>query len=88
MRKRSSFCKMVKGELQPATVYEDNEILAIMDLYPATPGHILVLPKQHIENIYTLPYNLGAHIMEVAIKYIPSSEKSIIPGRLKPDSSQ
>ena len=39
-----------------------------MDLYPATPGYILVLPKQHIENIYNMPDELGGHTMKVTVK--------------------
>ncbi len=74
------FCQMVRGELQAIKVYEDAEVLAIMDLYPATRGHILVLTKRHIENIYSLPDDLGARIMEVVIK-ISRAVKS----RLAPD---
>ncbi len=58
---------MVRGELFPIKVYEDEESLSIMDLYPAIRGHILVLPKRHIEDIYILPPALGAHIMSVAV---------------------
>ncbi len=53
-----------------------------MDLYPATPGHILVLPKQHIENIYTLPYDLGAHIMRVAINISQAVKRQLSPDGL------
>ncbi|MGH8427799.1 MAG: histidine triad nucleotide-binding protein [Gammaproteobacteria bacterium] len=42
------FCKMVRGEIKPDTVYEDEEILAFRDLNPQAPVHILVIPKRHI----------------------------------------
>lgn len=45
------FCKMVKGEIQTNKVYEDEEILAFYDINPATPIHILVIPKKHIDCI-------------------------------------
>jgi histidine triad (HIT) family protein len=58
---------MAKHELKPVVVHEDDEILAIMDLYPATPGHVLILPKQHIEDIFAMPSETGARIMAVAV---------------------
>ena len=42
------FCKIVKGEVPSNKVYEDDEILAFHDINPATPIHILVIPKKHI----------------------------------------
>lgn len=61
------FCRMVKHELNHVPVLEDREVLAIMDLYPATPGHVLVLPKKHIETLYEIPADLGARIMAITI---------------------
>ena len=42
------FCKIVKGEVPSNKVYEDEDILAFNDINPATPIHILVIPKKHI----------------------------------------
>ena len=42
------FCKIVKEEVPSNKVYEDDEILAFHDINPATPIHILVIPKKHI----------------------------------------
>lgn len=44
------FCKIVKGEIPSNKVYEDEDILAFYDINPATPIHILVIPKKHIAN--------------------------------------
>jgi histidine triad (HIT) family protein len=82
VEKDCPFCRMVRGELHPITVYEDTEVLSIMDLYPATPGHMLVLPKQHIENIYILPPDLGAHIMRIAIKISQAVKSQLAPNGL------
>ena len=73
------FCRMVRGELQPIMVYGDQDVLAIMDLYPATQGHILVLPKRHIENIYSLPPDLGGHIMKVTINIAQAVKRQLSP---------
>ena len=45
------FCKIIKGEIPSERVYEDNEIIAIKDINPAAPIHILVIPKKHIPTL-------------------------------------
>lgn len=45
------FCKIIKGEIPSEKVYEDEEVLAFKDINPATPIHILIIPKKHIENL-------------------------------------
>lgn len=45
------FCKIIKGEIPGRKAYEDERILAIHDINPAAPVHILVMPKEHIASI-------------------------------------
>src|SRR3989338_4923100 len=45
------FCKIVKGEIPSKKVYEDKDTLAFLDINPANPGHTLVVPKKHSEDI-------------------------------------
>ncbi len=45
------FCKIIKGEIPSTKVYEDDNVLAFKDINPAAPIHILVVPKQHIEDV-------------------------------------
>lgn len=45
------FCKIIKGEIPSEKVYEDDEILAFKDIHPATPIHVLIIPKKHITNL-------------------------------------
>lgn len=49
------FCKIVKGEIPSAKLYEDDEVLAFLDIAPVNKGHALVIPKKHYENLYDLP---------------------------------
>ena len=44
------FCKIIAGEIPSKTVYEDAEILAFCDIQPQAPVHVLVIPKEHIQN--------------------------------------
>ena len=46
------FCKIARGEIPSRKVYEDDEIVAFHDVNPATPVHILVIPKAHFDNFY------------------------------------
>ena len=49
------FCKMVAGEIKPAVVYENEQVLAFRDIRPQAPVHVLVIPKRHIPTLDDLP---------------------------------
>lgn len=44
------FCRIIAGELPSSKVYEDDQIVAFLDLFPVKKGHTLVVPKKHLEN--------------------------------------
>jgi histidine triad (HIT) family protein len=46
------FCKIIRGDIPSHKVYEDEHALAFLDAKPTVPGHTLVIPKKHIENIF------------------------------------
>lgn len=62
------FCKIINNELPSHKVYEDEETLAFLDIRPNNPGHTLVVPKDHFENIYGTPDETIARMMLVAKK--------------------
>jgi len=71
---------MVSEErLDCVVVYKDQDIMAIMDLYPATPGHLLILPRKHIETIYEMPPELSAHIMATAVIMAKAIKETLLP---------
>ena len=45
------FCKIVKGDIPSAKVYEDDDMIIIKDLNPQAPVHLLLIPKEHYANI-------------------------------------
>lgn len=49
------FCKIARNELPTVQIYEDADTLAFLDRGPVHPGHALVVPKDHFENIYSTP---------------------------------
>lgn len=62
------FCKIVAGQIPCAKVYEDAEVLAFMDIGPLVKGHTLVIPKQHIEDIFEAPAGVLNRVMGVVQK--------------------
>ncbi|MDO4986957.1 MAG: HIT domain-containing protein [Candidatus Saccharibacteria bacterium] len=51
----SVFSKIVAGEIPCYKVYEDDKVLAFLDIHPETKGHTLVIPKVEVDKIYDLP---------------------------------
>lgn len=49
------FCKIAKGEIPADKVYEDDYTFAFLDINPGSIGHTLVIPKDHFQNLYTIP---------------------------------
>ena len=49
------FCKIVKKEIPSAVVYEDDKVLAFLDIAPVNKGHTLVVPKEHYETLMDIP---------------------------------
>lgn len=62
------FCKLAAGELPSSTVYEDKEFRAIMDISPASKGHVIIIPKDHADNIFEIEDELASKILIVAKK--------------------
>ncbi len=48
------FCRIVAGQIPSTRVYEDDRVLAFMDIGQVNPGHVLVAVKPHVENVYAL----------------------------------
>ncbi len=70
------FCKMVRGELVPDKVYDDDDVLAFRDLNPQAPLHVLVIPKEHVATINDLDDRHASLIgkMYLAVKAIAKQE--------------
>jgi len=58
------FCKIVSGEIPCAKVYEDEKILAFLDIKPVNLGHVLVIPKEHYANMLETPHDIIAGIFQ------------------------
>jgi histidine triad (HIT) family protein len=62
------FCKIVKNEIPSFKVYEDDDVLAFLDIAPVNPGHTLVIPKEHFANFEEIPEELLCKVILIVKK--------------------
>lgn len=60
------FCKIIEGDIPSFTVYEDETFKVILDRFPAAPGHMLIIPKEHYKNMFELPDEVAAKLYPLA----------------------
>jgi histidine triad (HIT) family protein len=65
-KKKCIFCNIISGKVQSKKVYEDDKCIAILDINPANPGHVLILPKEHYAILPQMPENIVGHLFVVA----------------------
>lgn len=73
------FCGIVAGTAESSPVYEDDEVLAFMDLQPVTQGHVLVIPKVHVPYLADTPPALGAAVFTVGQRVAAALRSSGLP---------
>lgn len=62
------FCMIRDGDVPSRKVYEDEHVFAILDLSQVTPGHTLVIPKEHVRNIYDYDEDLAEKVFAAVPK--------------------
>lgn len=70
------FCKIVNNEIPSYKVYEDDEVLAFLDLSQTTKGHTLVIPKQHCQDIFNYDEALAGAVFQRIPKIARALEKA------------
>lgn len=68
MAEQCIFCQIAKGSIPSKKVYEDDKVVAVLDINPALPGHLLVIPKEHISIMPQIQPSLVGHLGVVAKK--------------------
>ncbi len=58
------FCKMVAGQIPAEKIYEDDVVLAFLDIGPLSDGHTLIIPKEHFEKLDECPPGLLGQVAE------------------------
>jgi histidine triad (HIT) family protein len=73
------FCKIAAKEIPTSIVYEDDATLGILDVHPRSPGHTMVIPKAHAENILDLPPEAVGPVFTAVKKVTSLLQKSLQP---------
>ncbi|MCE2399448.1 HIT family protein [Candidatus Poribacteria bacterium] len=76
------FCAIVEGKIPAAKVYENEHVFAFMDISPANPGHLVVIPKQHYRNIFDIPAEVASKIMEAVVPLATAIREALNPDGL------
>ena len=79
------FCKIIDGEIPCHKIYEDEDVIAFLDISQVTKGHTLVVSKKHYENFLTVPkkemhkvMDVAQSIGQVAIKFLGAKGVNIL----------
>lgn len=73
------FCKIVKGEVPNYTVYEDDKTLAFLDIAPRSPGHTVVIPKEHAQRLSDLRDESARNLLSAVKKAVVKIEAVLKP---------
>ncbi len=65
-KKNCIFCQIISGKVQSKKIYEDPKCLAVLDINPSNPGHILLLPKEHYSIMPQMPEDVIGHMFMIA----------------------
>ena len=73
------FCKIAAGEIPSVRVYEDDRVLAFMDINPLSEGHLLIIPKAHAATIYEITEDDFLAVMSATHKLAAAVKKALNP---------
>lgn len=76
------FCAIVAGTAPASIVHVDDTVLAFMDLRQAVSGHVLVVPRRHVETLFDLHEDTAAQLMRVAVRIARAAERAFAPDGL------
>jgi histidine triad (HIT) family protein len=70
------FCKIISGEIPTDLVYEDKNVVALRDINPQAPTHILIIPREHIETLNDINQGHGEllGVMQLTASYLAKEE--------------
>ena len=76
-KKQCIFCQIVAGKVQSKKIYEDDKVIALLDVNPANPGHTLLITKEHYSIMPQIPDEEVAHIFMVVKSLSNSMLRSV-----------
>jgi len=73
------FCKIINGEIPSAKVFENEDVVAFLDISQVTKGHTLVIPKVHKQNIFELTPEIASKLFKVVPEICNAIKKAYNP---------
>jgi len=73
------FCRIVRGEAPAHKLHEDEHTVTIMDAFPASEGHVLVITKQHHEDIHEIPAETLAAVATMSKRVAAAIQSELEP---------
>ena len=70
------FCELIGGQGPGSFVYEDEAVVAFMDIQPVNPGHVLVVPREHASGLADLEPEVGGHLFRVGMHLAAALRRS------------
>ena len=71
------FCQIVEKKADATIIYEDDVFMALLDIMPRNPGHALVIPKTHRENIFEIREDEIGHLYKIVKKIANAVKKAV-----------
>ena len=71
------FCKIANGEIPSSTIYEDDTFRVILDLSPATKGHALIIPKNHMADIFEMDESTAGKVFVLASRIAKAMKEAL-----------
>ena len=73
----SIFTKIIKGEIPAHKIYEDDKVIAFLDIAPYTAGHTLVVPKQEIDHLWDIDDERYHYLMKI-VKLVAERQRQML----------
>ena len=73
------FCKIIDGTIPSIKIYEDEHVYAFMDVAPLTKGHTLLVPKQHVKDLFEMPEDVARNLYAAAPKIANAIKEAFEP---------
>lgn len=78
----SIFTKIINGDIPCHKIYEDDKVIAFLDIHPINPGHTLVVPKAQIDHLWDLSDDDYHYLMSVVKHIAENIRKTLNPPRV------
>lgn len=76
------FCEIIKGNIPAYKIHEDDDIVAFLDIHPINPGHVLVIPKMHVNEFQDLDDKIYTDLMLKAKEIAKNIKLKLSPKRV------